>query len=283
MAKEGGSSRREGTGGCASCGSSPEGGVSLCTGCGSVSYCGRECQRAHWKHHKAFCKSKQRLSQKDAERRGVDAGERFKDFPATRGPGVSRKFDVGVWAEYNPVHMSVLEPICWVLGHILPVQVEVVHRECTPSVLTIQVADARHLEERLVQELKLNRGSDLQCRKLRVDCDRTMQFLGQVDFDSEFFLFMRDMSQVTPDGKMCVGAGKGVTFGYASDKAGLSAPETREQVVGMFAKAALMPMSLEQMIDSRMLFQVKWELDISKVKELWAAQESDGDLRVTRM
>ena len=218
------------------------------------------------------------MAEEDAVRRGVDAGERLRGSAsaAVRGPGVRRAFDVGVWAEHNPAHMSVLEPVCWVLGHMLPVEVEVVHRECSPSVLTVQVADAQRLEERMERELVLNRGSDLQCRKLRDDCARTIAFLGQVDFDTEFFLFMRDMTQVTPDGKLCVGAGKGVTFGYASDRDALAAPDTRALVASMFAKAARLPMSLEQMIDSRMLFQVKWELDISKVTHLWHAAQRQG-------
>ena len=39
---------------------------------------------------------------------------------------------------------------------------------------------------------------------------------------------------------------------------------------------ARLPMSLEQMIDSRMLFQVKWELDVSKVTHLWHAAQRQG-------
>jgi hypothetical protein len=28
----------------------------LCTGCREVRYCGRACQKQHWKQHKAVCK-----------------------------------------------------------------------------------------------------------------------------------------------------------------------------------------------------------------------------------
>ena len=35
-------------------------------------------------------------------------------------------------------------------------------------------------------------------------------------------------------------------------------------------------MSLEQMIDSRMLFQVKWELDVSNVTHLWHSALRQG-------
>merc|ERR1711924_404177 len=31
--------------------------LSLCSRCGVVKYCSRECQRADWDMHKAFCKS----------------------------------------------------------------------------------------------------------------------------------------------------------------------------------------------------------------------------------
>ena len=32
-------------------------GTSRCTGCGAISYCGRDCQRAHWKSHKPQCRA----------------------------------------------------------------------------------------------------------------------------------------------------------------------------------------------------------------------------------
>jgi hypothetical protein len=43
---------------CAACGTTASGGVSFkqCGGCRKVSYCGEECQRAHWKAHKVVCK-----------------------------------------------------------------------------------------------------------------------------------------------------------------------------------------------------------------------------------
>ena len=36
---------------CATC----EGELQKCSRCRSVSYCGRECQRSHWREHKKFC------------------------------------------------------------------------------------------------------------------------------------------------------------------------------------------------------------------------------------
>ncbi len=44
---------------CGSCGAPPAIGTELmrCGRCRSVAYCGKECQRAHWKQHKGACKA----------------------------------------------------------------------------------------------------------------------------------------------------------------------------------------------------------------------------------
>jgi hypothetical protein len=52
---------------CAACGVAPEPGgavrLRLCAGCSAVRYCSAECQRAHWKAHRAACKALQRQQQ----------------------------------------------------------------------------------------------------------------------------------------------------------------------------------------------------------------------------
>lgn len=51
--------REEAKGKCANCGeleSSSAQKLSRCTGCEVVYYCGRKCQKAHWKVHKSYCK-----------------------------------------------------------------------------------------------------------------------------------------------------------------------------------------------------------------------------------
>ena len=49
----------DGAGGtCGACGRT-DGAVSRCGGCGLVSYCSRDCQKAHWKAHKKACRAEQ--------------------------------------------------------------------------------------------------------------------------------------------------------------------------------------------------------------------------------
>lgn len=45
---------------CMQCGKPPGNGVRLhkCSRCGTATYCGRECQRGHWRIHKAECVAK---------------------------------------------------------------------------------------------------------------------------------------------------------------------------------------------------------------------------------
>jgi TPR repeat protein len=43
-------------GGCGRVKKDGEGSLSLCKGCRCIYYCNRECQKAHWKEHKAICK-----------------------------------------------------------------------------------------------------------------------------------------------------------------------------------------------------------------------------------
>jgi len=53
-------SSKETTSTCANCGKGEEAGINLkaCTACKLVKYCSRECQIAHWPHHKKECKKK---------------------------------------------------------------------------------------------------------------------------------------------------------------------------------------------------------------------------------
>ena len=41
---------------CANCGKPSAEGLRQCAGCKKVRYCGKECQKIHWKQHKPMCK-----------------------------------------------------------------------------------------------------------------------------------------------------------------------------------------------------------------------------------
>ena len=47
---------------CAHCGKADDGTLKKCTACSQVLYCGRECQKAHWKAHKSECKKRRELA-----------------------------------------------------------------------------------------------------------------------------------------------------------------------------------------------------------------------------
>lgn len=48
---------------CSNCGKDDEE-TQRCTGCRKVYYCSKQCQRTHWEHHKAVCKSIKKLNSK---------------------------------------------------------------------------------------------------------------------------------------------------------------------------------------------------------------------------
>ena len=63
-----------------------------CGGCGTVSYCGKECQKKHWKEHKSKCKAYKIVSSAEEHGRHVIAA---RDIRAGEALMVTKPFSVG--------------------------------------------------------------------------------------------------------------------------------------------------------------------------------------------
>eukprot|EP00090_Calanus_glacialis_P007363 TRINITY_DN15811_c0_g1_i1.p1 TRINITY_DN15811_c0_g1~~TRINITY_DN15811_c0_g1_i1.p1 ORF type:complete len:518 (+),score=133.58 TRINITY_DN15811_c0_g1_i1:73-1626(+) len=74
---------------CKVCNTTP---ATPCGGCGAVSYCGKECQKTHWKEHKAKCKAYKIVTSAEEHGRNIIAA---RDIKAGETLMVTRPFCVG--------------------------------------------------------------------------------------------------------------------------------------------------------------------------------------------